>query len=1016
MSKKWIVKDVLDHVHGPYDTEEVISQIENGTLMGDEFISSYPEGVWKQISLEPEFFDYMLAVITGSPVPKGKKDDVEDSAALDPTVKLEEEKTSIFKNEEEQNDSFVDPEELDEISEIHFGDELDENENKDIEGIRERKVIKPVEEKEIYREVKGRSHLFEDRQSMTLGKQAELKRRMRRRAQSNRILYFIFVLTVGLLVSYFLIDDGVQSDPQDNKIVYTLRLPEQSKTQYIVRDLKTKKIALTQAIRALAFDEPKKTIRALDFLNAILQSEPRNERGLLLICNSNFQIWPYTRKNNRDLYVVSELAKRAYASGVTGDALSTCRVVEKILYKKTEDASRIVDSYLNAEDATGTLSFYLRYYKAYILYLEKDYNNAASFAESSVKLESSWIPSLLLLGEIYTKLNQSQNAANVFSRILKINPRHLEALSHIAYLQFEYFSKPKVGFKIFKQAEEILLNREFYNKKIHSQVLSAVAKAYLKSSRNEKAKEYGQRAFDEDPSNIQAKNILISIGSKMNIEKADKFFIAEADQLFQEQEWKASIALYEQAYQINRKNGYAVLKISKAYWKQSFVREAIRWAELAIIAEPKRLESYIALSEYLINQYELIQASRVLMKTLKISNKSYEVFRGLAKIEYLRKNYPKAQAYVRRALKMYSNDSESIMLLSMIIEAMDDVEKAYAHVKAAMEVTEPSFELENYFCILLMKTQGFTAALDYLAEREDDSGGGLMYSVIRSNLYYEDEQYKKAYEIAQKADSLLEGGDINAVLAYARALGEIGQIEASLDQYQKAFLIDPTDPSPLFKSAILLLKSKRPEQAIDQIQRVQRITPKYPELYYYWSKALKMMGTSKLDKEMLLKAIETAKREIERNPTYVDSYLLMADTYYILGGILLKEVKKLSANSPNYSEVYSEMISWYKLCSRSYQKSMDLVLQPGQAYISLARCQRLSGQIDLAVLSAKKAEELDSANPLVWIEAALIYEQRGNQRAALKAYEKYLLIFPNAPNENEVLGKIQKLEELSGGE
>ena len=226
----------------------------------------------------------------------------------------------------------------------------------------------------------------------------------------------------------------------------------------------------------------------------------------------------------------------------------------------------------------------------------------------------------------------------------------------------------------------------------------------------------------------------------------------------------------------------------------------------------------------------------------------------------------------------------------------------------------------------------------------------------------------------------------------------------------------PTDPSPLFNSAKLLLDSKRPEQAIEQIQRVQRVTPKYPELHYYWAKALKMMGTAKSDKELLLEAIETAEMEIERNPTYVDSYLLIADTYYILGGVLLKEAKKLSSNSPNYSEVYSEMISWYKLCSRSYQKAMDLALQPGQAYISLARCQRLSGQIDLAVMSAKKAEELDSANPLVWIEAALIYEQEGNQRAALKAYEKYLLIFPNAPNKDEVQGKIKKLEDLSGGE
>ena len=759
MGKKWIVKDVLEHVSGPYETDEILSQIENGTLTGDEYISSYPEGSWQQISTEPEFFDHMLAALTSSPRPKRKKAEEEPSVLIDPTVQLEddesskEEDISADMNKDGEESFVVDAEDLHDVSEIKFGEEP--GADVALEEVKSKKSIEPVQERKIYREVQGRSHLFEDRQSQTLSEQAELKRKMRKKAQANKFLYLVFVLAMGLLISYFLIDDGRDNDPKDNRVVYKLKLPEQSRTKFKVTDTKSREFALTQSIRALAFDEPEKTILALDYLNAILQSEPRNERGLLLTCNSNFQIWPHTKQDSSDLYVVSELSKRAYASGITGDALSTCRVVEKILYKNTEDASRIVDSYLNAEDATGTLSFYLRYYKAYLLFLDKDYNNAASFAESSVKLEPSWIPSLILLGKIYIKLNQSQNAANVFTRVLKINKKHFEALSYMAYLQFEYFSKPRVGFAFFNKSEKILAERKFYNNQVYSMVLSSIAKKYLKSSRNEEAKEYGKRAFNEDPSNIQAKNILISTGSKTNVDKADKLFMAEADQLFQEEEWKASIALYEQAYMINKKNGFAALRISKAYWEQSFVKEAIRWAELAIAAEPRRLESYIALSDYLISQYELIQASRVLMRAVKISNKSYEVFRGLAKIEYLRKNYPKAQAYARRALKMYSNDSESIMLLSMIMEAMDEVERAYAHAKAAMEVTEPSFELENYFCLLLMKTQGFAAALDYLAKREDDSGGGLMYNVIRSNLYFEDEQFPLALKTAQKVYSLL---------------------------------------------------------------------------------------------------------------------------------------------------------------------------------------------------------------------------------------------------------------------
>ena len=95
MSKNWIVKDVLDHVHGPYETEEILSQIENGTLTGDEFISSYPEGTWKQISSEPEFFDYMLAALTGLPFPKREGSVGDGIGKADLTVDLDQKEISV---------------------------------------------------------------------------------------------------------------------------------------------------------------------------------------------------------------------------------------------------------------------------------------------------------------------------------------------------------------------------------------------------------------------------------------------------------------------------------------------------------------------------------------------------------------------------------------------------------------------------------------------------------------------------------------------------------------------------------------------------------------------------------------------------------------------------------------------------------------------------------------------------------------------------------------------------------
>ncbi len=1012
MIKKWIVKDVLDHIHGPYETEEIFALIENETFTGEEFISSYPGGKWVQISTEPEFFDYMLSALSGNlPIDKTKAD------VPKPDEGKKDDDSSYTETDSTLNTIPLSPSELDSL--IESNDEPSSVEHtgnsfNDTSAGEDKKKINFSKKVKVYREVKGRSHLFEDRQVLGLDEQAELRKNVKKKKRADKALLLVFAISVCLILSYFLIED--EADVAVDSNAYQLELPEKSITNFNVIDAKTKEKALGTSVKLLTYDEPKKTILAVDYLNSVLKFEPRNSQALLLLCNSIFQIWPFTKQQSSDFYVISELSKRAFSSGLEGDALSTCRVIEKILYDKTEDASKIVDSYLNAEDATGTLSFYLRYYKSYILFKDRDLNNAQSFSESSIDIESRWIPSLLLLGKIYIELNQSQNASNVFSKVLTINPKHFEAIAYLSFLQFEYFGKPVSGLKIFKRLERIKEDRQHYDKRIYSLVLSSIAKAYLKTNKVAKAGDYAQKAFDEDTSNIQAKNILITTGSKTELAKADRLFMAEANQLFKEKEWKTAIAIYEQAYNLNNKNGLAALRISQSYWKQSFIKESIKWAERAIIADPKDIQAYITLSEYLINQYELIDAERVLLKSLRVSSKSYKVYGLLAKVEYLKKNYPKAVAYVRRALKMYSNDSDSIITLSKTLEATGEIEKAYANAKAAIEITDPSFELENYFCLLLMKNKGLNDALEYISKKENESGGSLKYETIKANLYREDEQFNVALKIAKESYEALEGGSIDVVLSYARALAKVSRVDASLDKYQQAFLMRPTNPSPLFESGKLLLEKSQPSKAIIQLERVEQVSPKFPELSYYWAKALKMLGKSKSDPEILLESIEYANKEIERNPNHVESFLLKAQIYYSLGSLTLNKAQTMSSSDQDYSETYSQMISYYKLCSSAYQKSIDLALQPALAYISLARCQRLSGQIDLAVVSAKKAEKTDSANSIVWIEMALIYEQQGNIGASIKAYEKYLLIFPNAPNKDDVSKKLAELKEQIGAE
>lgn len=998
MSSLWIVKDALDQVQGPFDTQEILIQIKNGVLTGDEMIASYPEGAWKQISSQPDFFDYLLSVLAGEDVdidtPSDSNDSDENTAQIDVTVSLGADKKiedflsgaePIFPDHEEE-EGFKDSE---------------ESSDKEL-GRRSEDFLAPLVQ---HREVKGRSHLFEDRQAHSIDELNRLNEKSEKDRKANRLLYLLVVVGVGLLLSLLLVDSGSKT----KKNQYGFVLPERLKATVSSTDEKNQN--LKKAVALIKTDLTLNVMKAQRILNGVLSYEPRNKTSLLFLCNSYLRLWDYTGKTGRDLYVVSEISKRAYGIGSDGDVLYSCRLVEMILRGNINEAQIAVDAFLNSEALSGQVSFYLRYFKGYLLAQKKDYTFAASFLESSVKIEPQWIPSLSLLGEVYKKLNRSQESYNLFARILKISPQHPEAHFQLATLNIEIFGRPKKGMKIFKKAVSVSEGK-LVDKKIQSKAYSAVAKLYLRNGKKSQAEDYARQAFDFDPSNISAKNILISTGAKADASSADKYIMAEAEALFNAGEWKAATAVYEQAYAINSRNGLAALRISECYWNQSFVKDAIKWGELAVAANPRRIEAYINLAKFLINQYRMVDAARVLMKAKRVNKSSYEIYRSFAKIELLRKNYKGAVRFSKKALSIYSNDVESILILVRAYNAMGETEKAYANARAAMEVSRSSFELENLFVELLMRTQGFPAAQEYIDGRMNASAGDLKYQIILANMYLADQQYLKAAQISGKANELLEGEMYEGLIIYAKAAGALGKLEVALDFYQRAFLVKPTQADPLFFSGVMLVKNDRPKLAMEQFERVQRANANYPDLSYQWALAKKKVAEKENSREIALDAIKLAKKELAKNPSHFESYLLIAELYYILGSLSKNKTQAMGQKEAGYTQAYAEMVSWFKLCAKSYQKAIDLAVQPGEVFIDMAKCYRLSGSLDQARASAVMAEDLDKTNPRIWMETAQIYEQQGNRRAALKAYENFQLIYPNAPNKKEVENKINTLKSM----
>ena len=59
-SHLWVIKLETDQVKGPYSTEAISKMISSGAYSGNEQVCRYPEGEWKSLSKQPEFYEVLL--------------------------------------------------------------------------------------------------------------------------------------------------------------------------------------------------------------------------------------------------------------------------------------------------------------------------------------------------------------------------------------------------------------------------------------------------------------------------------------------------------------------------------------------------------------------------------------------------------------------------------------------------------------------------------------------------------------------------------------------------------------------------------------------------------------------------------------------------------------------------------------------------------------------------------------------------------------------------------------------
>jgi tetratricopeptide (TPR) repeat protein len=101
----------------------------------------------------------------------------------------------------------------------------------------------------------------------------------------------------------------------------------------------------------------------------------------------------------------------------------------------------------------------------------------------------------------------------------------------------------------------------------------------------------------------------------------------------------------------------------------------------------------------------------------------------------------------------------------------------------------------------------------------------------------------------------------------------------------------------------------------------------------------------------------------------------------------------------------------YAVAIISYQRALDLDPKNVDVRVDMGTCYRGIGQSDRAIEEYRKALKINPRHPNAYLNTGVVYAYDLHRpKDALRAFERYLEIYPQAPNAEAVREEIRKLK------
>jgi tetratricopeptide (TPR) repeat protein len=980
--REWLIKSEIGKQSGPFETQAVLKMISDGSFVGTEQIKRYPDGKWIAISREPEFYDKLLEALEETKSSRKKSEESILPGLKQNTfssIKLTDVLKDIWKPGEPKDNIQDEVTVLASIPNIAI--EVDHQKSDAPESEDEAPPASPLVPLEPAGSKKNKNRKIPNSAKLGAGSLTPISFPQNQKTidlqniqhisrngkiKSARLPAILGALAVILfIVAYFMPDDEIEKSGKPNLLV-----PRESRNASLSGN--EVKDGIKGAVAEYVNDTYESYSEAQSRLISVIEGAPKNVEARGTLCLVYKELWPFVKQDSADMAAVNTMARATRSLDPIGIQGVYCEIVKLMTQGKYTEARGIIEYSLNqASMATSPILYGL---KAEILSEDREAKTAVLYAQKASELWPDWIKAKFDIGKYQSKTEQYPEAMKSLQAVIAKNPKHKMAQIELGTVLFRGYKHADETIKALKAA----LATPGKISGIHEATANFfLGLAYAEKKDLAQAKIFAEKAYKLNPSDPQSKELLVKLGGQLgNGEKAsNNELVFLGDQHVRTGNWLAAQAEYKAAFDLDPKNAVAAMKAAKCLWELAQAKEANLWLNKAIAADPKLISAYVLKADYLSERYNYVEAIQVLAQASKVFPNNYEVLRGYGLIEYRRNNVKDALGYFGRAYRLYENDIDTLVLLAKAHSLNGDYSAAQRFAIRAIELDSTNKEAQIIYANVMTQFQGLETGILYLKDLITKFSYTTEFKLALADLYKNNDRFGDAQKIYEQILDI-DPKNKRALLGLGQSFQGQVLFEKALKAYLNAAVLDPSDAEALWRAGLTYIDSLKYKDAVTQLERARAINPLFPRVNYY-------IGQAYFENGEYEKALDASLAERKVNPNIADSYILAA-------------------------EVFASTRQFQK-CAAEYQKAIKLRPQGADLYVKVARCYRQSGSLDIAESMVAIAASQESGLPDIYKEQGAIFEMKGDMRAAVQSYNKYLALSPNAPDRKAIENKVNSL-------